>query len=217
MTAPAREPVRFLVFSASLRDGSLNTRLAQLAAATIEANGGEVDLAAMSDFATPSFDADAQDRDGFPRGAEEFRRRLEASDAFVISSPEYNASVPGALKNSIDWVSRYRPQPFNERHALLLSASPSMVGGNRGLWTLRIPLEHLGARVFPDMFSLASAHQAFTPEGKLVNTTLAERFESNVVAFKSLVEAAKHYPCIKKAWIEFLGEKPDPATERVES
>ena len=152
--ASAREPVRFLVFSASLREGSLNTRLAHLAAMTIEANGGAVDVAAMRDFDAPSYDADAQNDEGFPPGAEEFRRRLEACDAFVVASPEYNASMPGALKNAIDWVSRFRPQPFNERNGLLLSASPSMVGGNRGLWALRVPFEHLGARVYPDMFSL---------------------------------------------------------------
>lgn len=216
MSAPTREPVRFLVFSASLRGESLNTRLAQLAATTIEANGGEVDLAAMADFATPSFDADAQESQGFPPGAEEFRRRLDASDAFVISSPEYNASVPGALKNSIDWVSRYRPQPFNERHALLLSASPSMVGGNRGLWTLRVPLEHLGARVYPDMFSLAQAHNALDSEGRIANSQLQERFDANVGNFMDLVEASKHYPCIKREWVEFLGERPEPAIDRVE-
>ena len=124
--------------------------------------------------------------------------------------------MPGLLKNVIDWVSRFRPQPFNERHALLMSASPSMVGGNRGLWSLRIPLEHLGARIFPDMFSLATAHKAFTVEGHITDATLAKRFEDNLVAFMSLVEAAKHYPCIKKAWVEFLGEQPDPVTERVE-
>lgn len=93
----------------------------------------------------------------------ELRRRLEANDAFVIVSPEYNSSMPGVLKNAIDWTSRHKPQPFNGRHALLLSASPSIVGGNRGLWALRIPLEHLGARVYPDMFSLAQAHEAFKP------------------------------------------------------
>ena len=124
--------------------------------------------------------------------------------------------MPGNLKNAIDWVSRFRPQPFNERHCLLMSASPSMAGGNRGLWSLRIPLEHLGSRVFPDMFSLAMAHQAFNPDGILVNQTLSQRFDSNIAAFKDLVEAAKHYPCIKKAWVEFLGEKPDPVIERVE-
>ena len=79
----------------------------------------------------------------------------------MIASPEYNASMPGVLKNAIDWTSRHRPQPFHARHALLLSASPSMLGGNRSLWALRVPLEHLGTRVYPDMFSLAQAHTAF--------------------------------------------------------
>ena len=115
----------------------------------------------MADFDTPTYNADVQDTEGFPSGAEQFRDCIQANDAFVISSPEYNASMPGGLKNSIDWVSRFSPQPFNEKHCLLLSASPSMVGGNRGLWALRMPLEHLGVRVYPDMFSLAQAHQAF--------------------------------------------------------
>jgi len=211
-----QEPLRFLVFAASLRKDSLNIRLAKLAAFIIEKNGGKVDVANMNDFDCSSYNQDVEQKGVFPAGAEQLRKRLLASDAFIISSPEYNASMPGNLKNVIDWVSRFRPQPFNERHALLMSASPSMVGGNRGLWSLRIPLEHLGARVFPDMFSLATAHQAFTQEGKLSNATLAERFEGNLVAFMNLVEAAKHYPCIKKAWVEFLGEKPDPVTERVE-
>lgn len=91
-----------------------------------------------------------------------------------------------------------------------------MAGGNRALWTLRMPLEHLGTTVFPDMFSLATAHKAFTPEGAIADERLAQRFEGNIRAFMDLVEAAKHYPCMKKAWVEFLGEKPDPATERVE-
>jgi chromate reductase, NAD(P)H dehydrogenase (quinone) len=209
-------PTRFLLFSASLRAESLNTRLARLAARTIEQCGGRVDLASMKEFDCPSYNQDVEDREGIPPGAAEFRRRLEANDAFVIVSPEYNASMPGLLKNAIDWVSRYRPQPFNERHALLMSASPAMAGGNRGLWSLRIPLEHLGARVFPDMFSLAAAHQALSADGEILNPQLGERFANNIVAFMNLVEAAKHYPCIKKAWVEFLGEQPDPVIDRVE-
>jgi NAD(P)H-dependent FMN reductase len=157
-----------------------------------------------------------QQRAGIPPGAEAFRRRLEANDAFVIAAPEYNFSMPGALKNSIDWVSRYRPQPFNERHGLLLSASPSMAGGNRGLWALRVPLEHLGARVFPDMFSLAQAHQAFDAAGHIADPQLADWFERTIVAFLDLAEAAKHYPCVKKQWVEFLGERPDPAAQPVD-
>ena len=214
--ATTREPVHFLVLSASLRASSLNNRLAHLAASTIEQHGGTADLASMADFDTPSYDQDDQDADGFPAGAEEFRRRIEGSDAFVIAAPEYNGSMPGALKNAIDWVSRYRPQPFHARHALLLSASPSMAGGNRGLWALRVPLEHLGARVFPDMFSLAQAHQALDDDGRIRSSQLSARFEGNIVAFMDLVEAAKHYPCVRKAWVEFLGEQPDVATDRVE-
>ena len=166
------EPVRFLVFSASLRRGSLNTRLADLAAAAIESGGGTVDVAAMRDFDAPSYDQDVQRDEGFPPGAEEFRRRLEACQAFVVASPEYNASMPGTLKNAIDCVSRYQPQPFNERHGLLMSASPSMAGGNRGPWALRVPFEHLGARLYPDMFSLARAHLAFTTEGRITSERL---------------------------------------------
>ncbi len=214
--AARREPVRFLVFSASLRTDSLNTRLAQLAVETIEAQGGEVDSAAVRDFEVPSYSADVQDADGFPPGAEELRRRLESSDAFVIASPEYNASMPGLLKNAIDWVSRFRPQPFHERHGLLLSASPSMVGGNRGLWALRVPFEHLGARIFPDMFSLAQAHSAFDTEGRIADPRLQDRFEHTIAGFMDLVEAAKHYPCVKTRWVEFLGERPEPALDRVD-
>src|SRR6476620_10488080 len=115
----------------------------------------------MQDFDVVSYDGDAEATHGIPASALELRRRLTESDAFIISSPEYNGSMPGVLKNLIDWTSRFRPQPFDTRHDLLLSASPSLAGGNRGLWALRMPLEHLGTRVFPDMFSLSMAHKAF--------------------------------------------------------
>ncbi len=217
MTVRSPGGMRFLVMSASLRDGSLNTRLAKLVAETIVANGASVDFASMGEFEAPSFDADVERDEGLPAGADQFRLRLEESDAFVICSPEYNASMPGVLKNTVDWVSRFSPQPFNERHGLLMSASPSMGGGNRGLWSLRIPFEHLGARMYPEMFSLAQAHQAFTDEGRLVSAELQVRFEATIRAFMELVEAAKHYPCAKSAWIEFLGEHPDRSFDRVDA
>lgn len=207
----------FLVMSASLRKGSLNSRLAKLVADTLVANGASVDFATMDEFEGPSFNADVELEEGLPRGADHFRRRLESTDAFVVASPEYNASMPGALKNLIDWVSRFSPQPFNERQGLLMSASPSMGGGNRGLWSLRIPFEHLGARMYPEMFSLAQAHQAFSEDGRLVDAQLQGRFDSTVRAFMELVEATKHYPCAKSAWIEFLGEHPDRSFDRVDA
>ena len=173
-------------------------------------------MACMADFDSPSFNGDVEENDGFPPGAQAFRERLEGSDAFVICCPEYNTSTPGVLKNAIDWVSRFRPQPFHGRHGLLLSASPSMVGGNRSLWALRVPFEHLAARIYPDMFSLAQAHEAFGEDGQLENAALQTLLDSTVEAFMDLAEADKHYPCAKQAWVEFLGERPEPVIDRVE-
>jgi chromate reductase len=165
----------------------------------------------------PAYDLDAELSTGIPPGAREFCRLLKGSDALIIASPEYNASMPGFLKNTIDWVSRFRPQPFNGKQAFLLSASPAQIGGNRGLWALRVPLEHLGARVYPDMFSLAQALEAFGENGRLRSEQLQKRFDDTIGCFLDLVEAAKHYPGLKKQWIEFLGEQPNPATDRIET
>jgi len=97
-----------------------------------------------------------------------------------------------------------------------MSASPAMAGGNRGVWSLRVPLEHLGARVYPDMFSLAVAHEAFGEDGHIANEMLRKRFDDTIKCFLDLVEAAKRYPTLKKQWVEFLGEQPNAAIDRVE-
>lgn len=216
MSSDQREPLRILVFSASLRDDSLNTRLARLVAAAVTRHGASVDEGSMREFDCPSYDGDVETDSGLPPGARVLRERIEASNAFIVVSPEYNGSMPGVLKNAVDWVSRVRPQPFSARHAMLLSASPSMVGGNRSLWALRVPLEHLGVRVYPDMFSLAQAHKAFTDDGRLADERRQARLDDTVAGFLDLVEASTHYPCVKRAWVEFLGEQPDPALDRVE-
>lgn len=216
MSSAPTPTLKILVFGASLRQESLNVRLAALVARVAAANGAIVDLASMHDFAVPGFDGDAETADGIPAGAQALKQRLEANDAFVIVSPEYNASMPGILKNLIDWTSRFRPQPFDGRHCLLLSASPSLVGGNRGLWSLRMPLEHLGVRVFPDMFSLSMAHKAFAGDD-LADAALRARFDKTLQAFLSLAEAARHYACVKRAWVEFLGEPPGAGVDRVDA
>jgi len=216
MIKPRSAPtVKVLVFAASLRADSLNRKLAALAARIAAQGGAEVEQASMRDFDVPSYDGDVEKAHGIPKGADELRRRLTECDAFIVSSPEYNGSMPGSFKNLIDWTSRFRPQPFDTRHGLLLSASPSMAGGNRGLWALRMPLEHLGARIYPDMFSLAQAHKVLV-EGDIADASLRGRFEKNIEAFLSLVEATKHYPCIKRAWVEFLGETPGAGVDRVD-
>lgn len=213
-TLKNQEPLKLLVFSASLQKDSLNSTLAKLAEKILTRHGCKVDFAGMSEFDAPAFNQDLEGE--FPASIIEFRNRILANDAFIIASPEYNGSMPGYLKNSIDWASRFRPQPFYEKHALIMSASPSMSGGSKGLWQLRMPLEHMGTDVYPSMFSLAMAHKAFDGKGNIADPTLAQRFENNLISFINLVEAAKNYPCMKHAWVEFLGEKTDAVTDRVE-
>ena len=215
MTTGPDSKLNVLVFAASLRADSLNRRLAALAAGIAAQHGATVDRASIRDFDVPSYDGDLEQSVGIPQGAAEFKRRLDQCDAFIVASPEYNGSMPGLFKNLIDWTSRYRPQPFDGKHGLLMSASPSIVGGNRGLWALRMPFEHLGARVYPDMFSLAQAHKALVGDD-IEDAALRARFDKNIQAFLSLAEAAKHYPCIKRAWVEFLGEPPNSAADRVD-
>lgn len=216
--SPPAEPskMKVLVLAASLRQGSLNQKLATLAAQTLTHKGAIVHHASMRDFEVPLYDGDLEAKGGIVAGAVALRRALLDCDAWVLASPEFNGSMPGTIKNLIDWTSRFRPQPFDTKHALLLSASPSLAGGNRGLWALRMPLEHLGARVFPDMFSLAMAHKAFDAEGRILDAALGARFEKTLEAFLSLAEAAKNYPCMKRAWVEFLGAPPGEASDRID-
>ena len=119
------------------------------------------------------------------------------------------------LKNAIDWVSRIQSQPFKTKHALLVSASPSLVGGNRGLWARRVPLEHPGTRVYPDMFSLARAHEGFAEDVWLANPGLQERLAETVSAFVRLVDV--RYVCLRRRWYELVGDRTEaPITQRAE-
>src|SRR5439155_26818493 len=93
-------PLRVLVLGASLRSGSTNSRLAALAGRMMGEAGADVDLAALREFEMPLYDGDLELANGVPDGALALRDRLERCDAFVLSSPEYNASVPGVVKNA---------------------------------------------------------------------------------------------------------------------
>lgn len=201
-------PLAYLVLSGSSRSGSYNTALARQVGEEVVTLGGTSTLRTIADYEMPHYTHELEAR-RFPESARALREDVRDADGVILTSPEFNASVPGAVKNVIDWLSRFRPQPFNEKQLLLMSASPSMVGGNRGLWALRIPLEHLGARVYPDMFSLAQAHHAFGEGGRISNPELTKRLRTTVSAFMALTEAATRYRCSQHIWSEFPGEASD--------
>lgn len=180
--------MRVFAFAASVRTGSYNGKLIRAATRFAE-EFAEIDLADFREFDMPLYDGDLNHAEGLPEGARELQRRVEAADAILISVPEYNYSIPGNLKNAIDWVSRARPMPWRGRSIYLMSASPSAMGGIRGLWQTRIPFEGCGALVFPDMFTVPHADKAFGPDGELLEASARERLRKEVVGFLSLVNS----------------------------
>jgi NAD(P)H-dependent FMN reductase len=181
--------MRLFAFAAALRKDSLNRKLLRLAVAAAEKAGATPDVADFHEFDMPLYDGDVEAASGLPPGAQKLRERFLAADAFLIVSPEYNFSIPGTLKNAIDWVTRANPIAWRGKPGLLMSASPSLVGGNRGLWVTRVSLEVTGAILYPDMFSLASAHEAFDDAGALKDAKVAARLDKNVAAFLRTAQA----------------------------
>lgn len=176
--------MKVLVFSASSRQGSLNKALSKIIDEKVRTAGFEVSFSEIKDYETALYDGDIENSQGVPLNAQKFKTLLDEHEAVVMVSPEYNFSTPGNLKNLIDWTSRTKQQPFRNKHIFLASASPSLVGGNRGLWSLRTPLSALGAHVYPDMFSLSLAHEAFIQDFKaLKDEKLTQSLEKLLNSF----------------------------------
>ena len=175
--------MRVFAFAASLRRESLNRKLLHLAVRAAERAGAHVDQSDFREFDMPLYDGDVEAASGLPAGAHKLRERFLGADAFMIATPEYNYSIPGTLKNAIDWVSRQPPAAWRHKPGMLLTASTSLVGGNRGAWAVRVPLEGTGAILHPDMFSLAAAHEAFDESGAFKDAKMAARLDKVVGGF----------------------------------
>ena len=96
--------MRLFAFAASLRRDSLNRKLLRLAEQAAERAGATIDHADFREFDMPLYDGDVEAASGLPPGAQKLRERFLGADAFMIVSPEYNFSIPGTLKNAIDWA-----------------------------------------------------------------------------------------------------------------
>jgi len=160
---------KILAFSGSIRRDSWNRKLIQIAVEAARAADGDVTLIDLADYPLPLYNGDIEDKDGVPDNALRLKALFKEHDALLISSPEYNSSIPPLLKNTLDWVSReWRGEsglvPFQNKIAAILAASPGQFGGMRMLPHLRQILNTLGVLVLPGQFSLPHANQAFDPE-----------------------------------------------------
>ncbi len=169
--------LKILVIPGSLRTGSLNARLAAVAAHELALSGAEVTRISLSDFPLPIYDGDLQAKSGVPKHAVNLKRMIGA---------EYNSSVPALVKNTIDWVSRVqdanetRGQVFRERAFAIAGASGGWLGGTRALAALRLILSACHATVIPNQLALSFAEQAYDEMDRL-------KLPADIEALKALV------------------------------
>jgi len=158
--------LRVLGISGSLRRGSYNTA-ALRAAQELAPPGMTIETFDLAPI--PLYNDDVRQQ-GFPPPVEQLRARIKAADALLIVTPEYNYSVPGVLKNAIDWASRPPEQPFDGKPIAIMGASPSALGTARAQYHMRQMFVFLNGLVLtrPEVM-IASASTRFDAAGQLTD------------------------------------------------
>jgi chromate reductase, NAD(P)H dehydrogenase (quinone) len=157
-----------VAFAGSLRLPSFNRKLLALATRELTALGAQVDVVDLKTLALPVYDGDVE-AEAPPPAAAELKQRIARADAMLISTPEYNQSIPGGLKNAIDWASRQPNVPFKNKVAAIMGATQGNFGTVHSQAHLRHVLMQLGVWVMPSSVKLSRAQEAFTGEGELID------------------------------------------------
>lgn len=180
------DKLNVLVICGSLRKGSYNAALAR-ALPELAPEGMTFKPAPAYDT-MPMYNADMQEASGFPRAAEDFAAAIRAADGVIIVSPEYNWTIPGALKNAIDWVSRMKDQPFKEKPVAIQSCSQGPMGGSRMQYHLRMSLVYLNAFTFgtPEVI-VATAQNKFDKDLKLTDETTRNFIKQQLEGFAKFI------------------------------
>jgi len=163
---------KILAFAGSTRTDSYNKKLVKISSTGATEAGADVTVIDLRDFPMPIYDGDLEQKDGLPSNARKLKDIMLAHQGFLISSPEYNSSISAVFKNTIDWTSRQSEGEiplacFKNKVAGIMSASPGMLGGLRGLVHVRSILGNIGVIVMPDQITIAKAHEAFNEDGSL--------------------------------------------------
>lgn len=169
--------VNILAFAGSTREESLNKKLIAEAAFLAEEMGAHVTVIDLRDYPIPFYDGDLDEQEGIPENAKLLRQLMIKSQVIFIASPDYNGSVSGVLKNTIDWATRSEEngasrEAFKGKKFVLMSASPSVSGGAKGLTHLKDIIQNIGGEVLNTQFTIPKAHLAFDEKGQLKDEKL---------------------------------------------
>ncbi|HVP84144.1 MAG TPA: NAD(P)H-dependent oxidoreductase [Rhizomicrobium sp.] len=192
------DTVKLIAFAGSTRKDSYNRRVVEIAAEGARAAGAEVQVLNLKDFNIPFYDPDIEAVEGMPEGVKKLRDLFVESDGYLIAAPEYNGSMPGLLKNALDWVSRPAPgetqttlSAFRGKVAGIMSASPGPWGGVRGLAHLRQILSGIFVLVVAEQLAVPNAADAFEPHGALKNAAYHTMIEAIGKRVAHLAKAMK--------------------------
>jgi chromate reductase len=174
---------KILAFAGSTRSDSFNKKLTKIAVNGAIDAGVEVTFIDLRDFPMPLYDGDLEQREGLSANTRKLKDLMLTHQGFLISSPEYNSSISGVLKNTIDWTTRQTEGEsplacYKGKIAGLMSASPGGLGGLRGLVHIRSILENIGVLVIPDQVAIAKAHEVFNSDGTLKNKIQEEQVKN---------------------------------------
>jgi chromate reductase, NAD(P)H dehydrogenase (quinone) len=171
--------MRVLGISGSLRRESYNTKLLSAAGEIVEENGGEFEFFDGLK-AIPPYDED-DDLGSGPVGVAALRQTIAAADALLFATPEYNSSIPGVLKNAVDWTSRpLTTNPLRNKPVAVIGASTGMFGAVWAQAELRKVLKTIGASVLDAELPVPTAHAAFGDDGRLRDAGLTATLRSIV-------------------------------------
>ncbi len=171
--------MRVLGVSGSLRRESHNTALLRAAGELVEEQGAEFELFEGLK-AIPPYDED-DNVDNGPEAVARLRRAIVGADALLFATPEYNSSIPGALKNAVDWASRPRAtNPLRNKPVAVIGASTGMFGSVWAQAELRKVLGAAGARVRDVELAIGHAHEQLDPDGHPADPTQEEALRDSV-------------------------------------
>jgi chromate reductase len=184
--------LNILVICGSLRDGSINRMVAN-SLPDIAPDGMRFsDAPPIGDI--PLYNADLQEGEGFPAGVTALGEAIRAADGVLIVTPEYNYSVPGVLKNAIDWVSRLKDQPLAGKPVALQSAAVGALGGARCQYHLRQIMVFLDAQVFnkPEVFVTFAKSKIDEEAGRLTDEGTRKVIATQLQGFAEFINRVGH-------------------------